>query len=481
MKTILLAVVAMCFSVAALSQPCSVTNTKITVTNVDAATCQVTFDLSFTANINTGNKHAVVHLWEDNSSYPASITYPATAAATAQAIGTLLIKDPGSNNPTIEPSYNGSGISGGLTSPYLIPTQFLWSGNNSSRNYTFKGLVVTIANCAVATAIKGDVYATQNDQNVSGGCISRGSLQFVINEPGMRGIMMCAAPRAFTISYSTSVATSITFEAYKDVAPFGIFDAADKTAANQLSMTDGSGTSTSKTILNPAQPTNQYTTYGPYVFSQQPAGSLYGIWVVARAGSNTYDNILLIDNTCSALPVSFKAFTAVRNKQNVLLKWETAFEENNAGFQVQRKTSNDWVDVAYVASKSSNGNSAEVLSYQVTDLNTAKGISQYRIKQIDKDGQVKYSDVRTVKGDGQMIKLLVYPNPAVNSKINLVFENSTEVYGVELIDVTGRVIKTWNAVTNNLQISDLKVGQYLVKVRNTATNEVATEKVIVSK
>ena len=481
MKTFYLSALAVFISMAALSQPCSVVNTSITVKNVDAATCEVTFDLTFTANINSGNKHAIVHLWEDNSSYPSSINYPATAAATAQAIGTLVIKNPGSSNPTYEPTYSGSGISGGLSSPYLVPQTFQFSGPSSNRTFTFKGLVATISNCAVATSIKGDVYATQNDQNASGGCISRGSLQFVINEPGMRGVMMCSSPRAFTISYSTSIATPITFQAYQDVAPFGIFDAADAQAANILSLTDGSGTSTSKTINNPGQPTNQYTTYGPFLYSAQTPGSQFGVWVVAKAGSNTYDNILLIDNTCTALPVSFKSFTASRNKQNVLLQWETVSEENNAGFQVQRKTTGDWFDVAFVASKAANGSSSQPLNYQAADANTVKGISQYRIKQIDKDGAAKYSDVRIVKGEGQAIKLLVYPNPSANGKINLVFENATEVYGVELIDVTGRVMKSWTSVSNNLQIADLKPGHYMVRVRNNATLDVVTEKVMVSK
>jgi hypothetical protein len=477
MKTFYTAAIAVLISTAAISQPCAISNTSITVTNVDAATCQVTFDLTFTANINSGNKHAVVHLWENNSSYPVSITYPASAVATAQAIGTLAIKDPGTSNPTYEPSYSGSGISGGLSSLYLTPTQFLWSGTNSNRTFTFKGLVATISNCAVATAIKGDVWATQNDNNTSGGCINRGSLQFVINEPGMRGLMVCSNPRAFNVSFSTSAITSITFEAYKDVAPFGIFDATDKQIANKLSLTDGSGTSTSKTINNPAQPTNQYTTYGPYSYT----GSQFGIWVVARAGSNTYDNILLIENTCSTLPVSFRSFTAVRNKQIVSLKWETTSEENNAGFLVQRKAAADWTDVTFVATKAVSGSSSEVLSYQLTDVNSIKGITQYRIKQIDLDGQSKYSEIRTVQGEAQNIKLLVYPNPATNGKIYVVFDNPTDVYGVELMDVTGRVVKSWKTVSNNLLISDLKVGQYLVKVKNNQTLETITEKIIVSK
>jgi len=473
--------IACIIAITSYAQPCSVSSPSITVKNVDAITGQVTFDLTFTADFNSGNKSAVVHLWEDNGSYPASISYPSSATATSQAIGTLIVKDPGTNNPTYQPSFAASGLSGSLSSPYLVPAQFLFSGTNSSRTFTFKGLVATISNPAVATSIKGDVYATQNNNNTSGGCVSRGSIQLVINEPGMRGVMTCSSPRAFTVSFSTSIATSIAFEAYKDVAPFGIFDAADRQAANQLSLTDGSGTSTSKTINNPAQPTNQYTTYGPYTYSPQPAGSQFGVWVVAKAGSNTYDNILLIDNTCSMLPVSFKSFIAKRNKQNVLLQWETASEQNNAGFTIQRKSTAGWEDVTTVASKALNGNSSSVLSYQATDVNTTKGVSQYRIKQADLDGKEKYSDIRTVQGEGSAPKLLIYPNPSSNGKFNVSFDNSSDRYNVQLLDAMGRVVKNWNEVSNNLQVSDLKAGQYLLRVRNLSTGAVSSEKLIINK
>src|SRR5688500_473197 len=127
---------------------CSVTDQAIAITNVNPNTCVATFDLTFTAALNSGNKHAVVHLWQDPSGgYPTSITYPATAAATAQAKGTLVIKNPGSSTPTYEPSYPVA--LGSLTSPYLAPTNFRWSDVNGQRVFTFTGLQLTLSSCAV--------------------------------------------------------------------------------------------------------------------------------------------------------------------------------------------------------------------------------------------------------------------------------------------------------------------------------------------
>ena len=79
----------------------------------------------------------------------------------------------------------------------------------------------------------------------------------------------------------------------------------------------------------------------------------------------------------SPLPVNLKAFTAVRsNKSNVALRWETATEQNNTGFVVDRKTSSGWEEVAFVPSQALNGNSSSALTYQYSDENVFKGISQ---------------------------------------------------------------------------------------------------------
>ena len=146
MKRILgtIAVALLCATSKSYAQPCSVVDPSITITNVNPQTCVVTFDLTFTANFNVGNKHAVIHLWEDpNGGYPETINYPATSNAVAQAKGTLVIKDPGAANASMEPTYPAS--LGSITSPYLVPTDFKWSEVNGSRTFTFKGLQVALS------------------------------------------------------------------------------------------------------------------------------------------------------------------------------------------------------------------------------------------------------------------------------------------------------------------------------------------------
>lgn len=479
MKTIVPIVLAFLFfcTIKASAQPCTISHPDLRITNVNPATCQVTFDLSFTGDFNRGSKHAVIHLWEDPAGgYPASITYPASASATSQARATLVIKNPG-DDPIYETGYPSS--LGTLTSPYLVPTTFSWNGANSSRTFTLKGLVVTLSDCASVKNLKGDIYATQNDNNTNGGCINRGAFNFAANEPAMRGLMMCTNPaRAFTVSFNTLSATSIMFKAYKDVAPFGLFDANDM--QEQLTIIDGGGPSLTKTVYNPAQNMNQFAAYGAYHFLPQPDGSKFSVWIEAYAGNNTHANILLIQNSCAILPVGLTSFSAVREKQNVVLKWQTVTEQNNSGFAVQIKTDKqDWKDVVFIASKAYGGNSNGEMNYQYADVNLNKGISLYRLKQIDFTGKTSYSDMRSVRGEDQQFSTLsVFPNPAKNN-FSILLPDQNALYDLQVIDATGRVVKQFTSIRNNKSISDLKSGQYILIAVNKESNTKLSGKVII--
>ena len=184
------------------------------------------------------------------------------------------------------------------------------------------------------------------------------------------------------------------------------------------------------------------------------------------------------------LPVNLKSFNANRNKSAVSLNWETASESNNKGFEIQRKTSgNDYTTIAFVDTKAKGGNSESDLSYSFSDLNSYKGISQYRIRQIDFDGQSKYTEVRSVRGEEQSTaKNSVYPNPSNNGNVNVVFEDVKSIRDIQLMDMNGRVINQWrNYSNNNIKIENLTSGFYSLRVVDQNTKEQSIEKIIVNR
>lgn len=182
------------------------------------------------------------------------------------------------------------------------------------------------------------------------------------------------------------------------------------------------------------------------------------------------------------LPVKLHSFTASRKSEKVDLTWVTASEDNNRGFELQRMLgTGKWSTVAFIFSQADGGNSTSNLTYQFRDDNNYSGISQYRLLQIDLDGKVKYSDIRSVRGQAQANKTLVFPNPGFNGTVNVIFEDGTAKRSLALTDMSGRMIRQWNNFTDNsLQVSNLKPGMYNLRIYNTETGVQSVEKIVIA-
>lgn len=111
------------------------------------------------------------------------------------------------------------------------------------------------------------------------------------------------------------------------------------------------------------------------------------------------------------VPVELSAFTASAVNNSVTLKWSTASELNNSGFDVERKSVNsEWTKIGFVQG---NGTTTEAVNYTFTDNNLNAGNYSYRLKQIDFDGTFTYSPVVEVNVNQPSKFELVqnYPNP----------------------------------------------------------------------
>ncbi len=90
------------------------------------------------------------------------------------------------------------------------------------------------------------------------------------------------------------------------------------------------------------------------------------------------------------VPVELTSFTAECKSNAIVLQWSTASETNNYGFEIQRKTeTSGWSKTAFVGGR---GTSTIYSSYSYTDNSSAGGKNFYRLKQIDLDGSISYSN-----------------------------------------------------------------------------------------
>jgi hypothetical protein len=98
------------------------------------------------------------------------------------------------------------------------------------------------------------------------------------------------------------------------------------------------------------------------------------------------DGFVTLSGT-SALPVEMVAFTAKANGMQADLRWLTATEANNYGFEIERRQTGNWEKIGFVAGA---GSSSSPRSYSYTDKNLSEGSYAYRIKQVNKDGSSSY-------------------------------------------------------------------------------------------
>lgn len=221
----------------------------------------------------------------------------------------------------------------------------------------------------------------------------------------------------------------------------------------------------------------------PVVINIPDAYKNYQMIVVYETKRGCFDKVVVVPNSCIPLPVEFKSFTAIRNRNTVNLRWETAQEINNSGFAIERNVNGNWQQIGWVPSQALNGTSDVALVYTFADMsNTTRGVSQYRIRQVDLDSKSKYSDIRSVRGEGQLGKTIVYPNPSVDGKINVVFDDAAVTREISVLDISGRMIRQIKGITsNNVSIGDLNPGMYTLRIIAVETGEQSVEKVIVNK
>lgn len=181
-------------------------------------------------------------------------------------------------------------------------------------------------------------------------------------------------------------------------------------------------------------------------------------------------------------PVNLVNYSANRSGSVVSVKWTTTSENNNKGFELQRSIdNNDYKTLAFISTKANGGNSGVSINYEFRDENATNQTSLYRLVQIDNDGTRKMHDVKLVSGESAATTMKVYPNPSFNGQVSFQFGNSN-AKDITLVNLQGKAIKTWNNFRNeNLAISNLESGVYVLQVNDQVTGERKSQKVMVIK
>jgi hypothetical protein len=462
---------------------CTITNLGVNLKSFNASTCRVQFDLSWEQEVNGGNKYAYVHLWTGAlyhtpaanwaTMYSNPAAYP-KAADLANSLGTISIFENGSAVPKIGISYppDDAGViplSAGLS---VIKTPLPGSGRE---RMTILNIELVLASCENVISVKADVWASQASNGKNVHCVS-GGLSFNLNNPRVTGFKICA-PRSVTFGIANNdplETITVYYNLYKDDGD-EVFEPGTGSGLDGLPILVSSDI-----VIAPLQSWAVVKMSYPGSDANGETGSLW-MEVITKVPAFSFAAIgKLADPGCIPLSVQFGNFTAKRDGSTVWLKWETLSESNNLGFAAERNATGIWEQIGFTATKAFDGNSNNTIGYQYADNNAVKGITQYRIRQVGKDGKNSYSEIRAVYGEGVSNTMTIYPNPAYNGKITIVFGDADAVRDISLTDLNGRLVKRLPQVSSNtVVIENLRPGIYLVRTISNGTGEQIVKKVMI--
>jgi N-acetylneuraminic acid mutarotase len=141
------------------------------------------------------------------------------------------------------------------------------------------------------------------------------------------------------------------------------------------------------------------------------------------------------------IPVELSAFSASVTNGIVTLNWQTATEINNRGFEIQRRSDGGYQSIGFV---DGNGTTTEIRSYSFVDSRVNPGTYYYRLKQIDFDGTIAYSDEIMVDVTPPVEFALEqnYPNP-FNPSTSIQYTLSKDVrVTIKIYDILGNEVTT---------------------------------------
>ena len=171
------------------------------------------------------------------------------------------------------------------------------------------------------------------------------------------------------------------------------------------------------------------------------------------------------------LPVELISFTADVQNGRVQLNWQTATELSNYGFKIERKTNKEtWVNIGFVTGS---GNTTSQKFYTFIDNNAVGGSKfQYRLKQIDTEGNFEYSNEIEVEIFPTRFTLCQnYPNPFnPTTKIKYQLPKESKVI-IKIYDILGTEVTTLiNEIMGpglyevELNGSNLSSGTYIYRI-----------------
>ncbi len=209
-----------------------------------------------------------------------------------------------------------------------------------------------------------------------------------------------------------------------------------------------------------------------------PAGKQFTV-VVHEVNSGTLTGAPYTLNvslaTCAQTVLAVNLFNlsaqADQAKQQIPLHWTVANDQQTRFYEIQRST--DGIHFSSLQTMAS-ALSATQKTYNYIDKAPAYGDNYYRIKKVDLNGVISYSNI--AKAALQISNdIVLMPNPA-SAYINVI--SKTSMGQVQLFNAKGQLLQTIKPQSSfyKLETSKLAAGQYFIRIQT--NNGIVNEKFI---
>lgn len=199
-------------------------------------------------------------------------------------------------------------------------------------------------------------------------------------------------------------------------------------------------------------------------------------WNGSSGAAYAARDTLLVLTAGTVLPITLLNFTATALDKLNQLNWQTAQENNSAYFDVERST--DGQHFTSLGTVGAKGNSSIVQTYSYSDVQPLQGITYYRLKMVDKDGNFKYSTIKSLSRNDVTFAASLYPNPTHNTASLLITSDRQQQVTIQLVDMAGNILITTPFVANTgttikeIDIKGLTNGIYTIRISGTNGNTV---------
>jgi len=150
---------------------------------------------------------------------------------------------------------------------------------------------------------------------------------------------------------------------------------------------------------------------------------------------------VFLNTTPIPLPVELSSFTSSVKGNDVTLNWSTVQEQNNKGFEIERSVFGEgWKKVGYVEG---NGTINHIQNYTFTERGLSTGSYQYRLKQIDYNGNFEYHELTSeviIGVPGKFALAQNYPNPFNPSTVISYQLPVAGFVSMKIFDISGREV-----------------------------------------